>query len=259
MNKTNSSSIQIPGFLLNSVPKSGTHLMKQILLGLPNITHNPEHAFYEGLRHNDQENLQKLKQMKPNTFAAGHVYYSKEWASMLRQLGIKHIFIIRDLRDIVISYTHFIVEKYPYHPLREYMTQQLKTSKERYMTLIQGIKIKDLNYPNIAEWYTSFHGWLNDPNALILTFEELMGSAQTRRLALIRIANFLWEDRAPSIGIPQMVQRMNANIKPSKSITYRTGKIGNWKKEFDQELKTTFKKIAGPILIQTHYEKNHNW
>lgn len=255
----NPSNIQIPGFLLNSVPKSGTHLMKQILLGIPNITHNPEHAFYEGLRDNDHENFQKLSQIKPNTFAAGHVYYSKEWAGMLRQLGIKHIFIIRDLRDIVISYTHFIVDKYPYHPLREYMTKQLKTPKERYMTLIQGIKLKELSYPNIAEWYASFHGWLNDPNVFILTFEELMSSAESRRQALTRIAHFLWAGQTPPIGIPTMVQRMNANIKPASSITFRTGKIGNWKSEFDQELKTTFKKIAGHVLIQNKYEVNYHW
>jgi hypothetical protein len=257
MNSAGTPLAQIPGFFLNSVPKSGTHLMKQILLGIPNITHNPAHGFYEGFRKDDKENFIRLGQIKPNTFASGHVYYSKEWSDMLKQLGIKHIFIIRDLRDIVISYTNFIVEKYPAHHLHVYMTKKLRTPKQRYLALIQGIN--ELNYPNIHEWFTSFHGWMKDPNVHLVTFEGLMLSKESRNRALTGIANFLWAGRIPPITIPQMVLRMEANINPTKSVTFRTGKVGNWRKEFDPEVKLLFKQIAGQLLMETNYEQNYQW
>lgn len=249
----------IPGFLLNSVPKSGTHLMKQILQGMPNIKRDVTKEFYEGLRHQDQLNFTKLSQIQPNSFAAGHIYYSREWADMLRDLKLKHIFIYRDLRDIVISYTNYIIGKFQNHPLKDYMTHDLTSQKERYLTLIRGIKDDRFQYPNIQEWYMLFHGWIADSNTLTVTFEDLMRSPKSRQQTLMRIAQYVWSDDTPPISMKKMIQRMESNINPEQSLTFHSGKIGNWKIEFDPEVKAVFKEIAGDVLIKTKYEKSFDW
>lgn len=249
----------LPPLLLNSVPKSGTHLMKQILLGIPGVAHHPRNEFYEGLRKDDKENYTRLSLIKPNEFAAGHVYYSPEWAGMLQQLGMKHIFVIRDLRDVVVSYVYFIVYKYPYHPLVDYLRHDLKTPKERYLTLINGIKTDNIQYPSIAEWFDSFIGWVRAPHTLLITYEQLMESPVTRRAALSAILDYWMSDSPLPAVKEEWMRRMEQNINPSQSLTFRSGKIGDWRTEFDEEVKEAFKRVTGNRLIQLGYERDNLW
>ena len=41
--------------------------------------------------------------------------------------------------------------------------------------------------------------------------------------------------------------------------TFRSGKIGSWKTEFDSENIKKFKELAGESLIKLKYEKDLNW
>lgn len=52
---------------------------------------------------------------------------------------------------------------------------------------------------------------------------------------------------------------MKRNVNPEKSPTYRKGQSGNWRQEFDEEVKERFKAVAGDLLIELGYEKDLNW
>ncbi|HEY0828140.1 MAG TPA: sulfotransferase domain-containing protein [Bacilli bacterium] len=249
---------QLPPFFMNSAPKSGTNLIIQILLGMPKVQLHPQFAFFEGFPADGGVNFKKLSQIKPNQFVFGHVYYSPEWADMLRKLKMKHLFISRDLRDIVVSYTYYVVMKYAHHPMYSELVR-LKTFKERFLLFINGMNTPALKYPNIAEWHMRFHPWINHPEVFYLTFEELMSSRELRRRTINRIVDYLWEGYTPPVSNSEMARLMEANIDSTQSATFRSGKIGSWKTEFDEEVKTVFKQVAGPILIRTGYEKNNDW
>ncbi|OIJ18549.1 hypothetical protein BKP45_19090 [Anaerobacillus alkalidiazotrophicus] len=69
-------------------------------------------------------------------------------------------------------------------------------------------------------------------------------------------------DRLPPFfisSIPNMVKEMERSINPGESPTFRKGQLGNWREEFDQEIKQAFKHVAGDILIQLGYEKDDKW
>ncbi|WP_026562811.1 sulfotransferase domain-containing protein [Bacillus sp. J37] len=249
----------LPSFFINSVPKSGTHLLKNIVLGIPNVTHNPINELYEGYFYQLNDHFRKLSLMNPNEFGAGHIIYSPEWLQMLKQLNMKHIFISRDLRDVVVSYVYFIVEKYPYHPLYDYFTKEAISQKQRYLALIYGVQNDKLKYPSIADWFRPFQGWIKDPYTLYITFEDLVRSKESTQLQLRRIADYLWNDRTPPIPINIMIEKMEERMDQKYSLTFRSGKIGSWKTEFDKEVKDAFKKVAGNILIELGYEKNYKW
>jgi hypothetical protein len=244
---------------LNSVPKSGTHLLQQIALGMPNMKISPNGQFYEGYPSQMPDHYRRLYHLKPFEMGAGHVYYSDQWAKMVKQLGVKQIIISRDPRDIVVSFTHFIVNKYPQHELHPYFTQNLNTHKQRYQALIRGVDNHVIKYPSVAEWFNRFYGWTKDSNTLHITYEELMRSYDSRMRTLNKIARYIWKGRKPPVPIPQMAQMMDQNINPQKSVTFRSGQIGGWRTEFDEETKTLFKNIAGYLLIQLGYEKDSNW
>lgn len=77
-------------YFLNTVPKSGTNLLNQLLLGIPGSVMN-DYVFYEGLAKDLPLQASILSKAVPNDVYMGHVYYSAEWAKLLSQPGIKTI------------------------------------------------------------------------------------------------------------------------------------------------------------------------
>jgi hypothetical protein len=242
-----------PVIFLNTVPKSGTNLLNQLLLGIPGSTLNG-YVFYEGLAHDLPTHATILSKAVPNELYMGHVYYSTEWASMLSRPGIKTIFMSRDLRDVLVSLTYFIVEKLQDYPVYEQLVA-LKSQKERYLLLINGLG----NYPNIKNWFSVFQGWLSEPGVFTITYEELMTSQELRRKTIKAMAEFLWKDGVLPMPISRLVRSMEANMNSDRSFTFRKGVIGGWRTEFDDEIKAAFKRVAGDVLIQTGYEKDLDW
>lgn len=251
--------ILIAPFFMNSIPKSGTNLLFNILLRLPNIKRSSIISLFEGNPNQFMNHFYRLGHMQPNAFGIGHVYYSPQWSYFLTRLKIKQIFITRDLRDIVISYSHFLA-KHNHLPEYPLFHHQLRTNKQRYLALIRGFHLnKKGRRPDIGTWFRQFQGWFQDRNTLSITYEDLVRSKESRHHTCRRILEFLLEDQLKPDVMTQWITLMEQGMNPKLSWTYRSGKIGNWKSEFDQEVKNLFKSKAGQILIQTGYEKDLNW
>lgn len=83
----------IPPFFVNSIPKSGTHLMKPLLQGVPALTH---HAFiFPGHPNQVTDHMNKLSSMKTNEFANGHIFYNPEYKTLFQLLKLKQVFQYR--------------------------------------------------------------------------------------------------------------------------------------------------------------------
>lgn len=250
----------LPPFLMSSVPKSGTHLLQQALLGIPNVSFDQPSLKNKFFKHSEptdyKEHFHRLSMLQPNEFGRGHLAYSIEYADMLHRLKMKHLFIHRDLRDVLISWVHFILNKYPTHPLYTNLKNPQLSQKQRYLMLLRG---KPNLWLNFKAYNLPYYGWIKDPNTFTLTFEELMGSDISRKETLRRLASYLWKDLIPPVSIEKMIEVMSDNINPQKSMTFYSGRIGNWKKEFDEEVKAAFKQTAGSLLIELGYENNNNW
>jgi hypothetical protein len=245
-------------FFMNSMPKSGTHLLKNMLKGLPYVNHDYRYEMYEGYPVQYPDHLAKLRELRSGEFGAGHIYFSPGWANLLKQLNMKQLFMIRDPRDIVVSYAHFIVEKYPQHELYHHL-QQCKSWKERYLCFLHGIQSSNLSYPNIGIWLNRFTGWLDNSSTMTIRFEEFNCSRQSRQAKLEEVIRYIWKDRGLPLPVSELVALMEEQADPAKSITFRSGEIGTWRNEFDSEVKQLFKEIAGGKLIELGYEKDFQW
>jgi hypothetical protein len=245
----------LPPFIMNSIPKSGTHLMSQILKGMPGVTQGAH--LYAGIEHLN-EHRQALKTMKSNEFILGHIYHSSEWVSMMQHFGMKQVFLYRDPRDIVVSFVHFI-HRLPQSKLYPILMKRGITFKEQLLTVIQGVNTPQLYYHDIAEWIGMFDGWIHTPNVLSIKYEQLRASHDSQLHTLQQIAEFLWDGLTPPLPLAHLAVRMQANINPQQSPTFRQGSTGNWRKEFDAEVKETFKRVAGNSLIALGYERDKKW
>lgn len=230
--------------------------MFQILTGLPYVKHDPSQHLYEGLPHQFEQQEQAIRSIKDNEFLSGHLYYSKVWENKLRELNIKQIFLYRDLRDVLVSYNHYIEKVNA--PLFHNFVKQNLSHKERLLTIINGIDSPIFIHPGIKDWFSAFIGWLHKPEVLSIQFEDLISDEETQTKTFTRIIQFLYNDTLP-LQMEIMLQSIRNNINPSQSATFRKGKIGSWREEFDAEIKDAFKLSAGELLIQLGYEKDNDW
>lgn len=253
--------MNLPKIFVNSVPKSGTHLLLQIMLGIPGTK--------EGtgiLMHNHQD----ITKMQPGEVSKGHLHYTKEMAELLNRENIRRFFIYRDPRDVVISMVYYTSNMDKSTFLFKYFNHFPKSFDQRVMTVIQGIKNIDPSiaktylhghseYPDICEFFNRFINWKDDPNTLTVKYEDLI-NPQLRRKNLLKIADFLWEDiKGLGLEKEKIAEMMEQNINPAKSRTFREGKSGGWKNHFNEHHKQAFKNTAGELLIKLGYENNCNW
>lgn len=246
---------KLPRFLLNSIPKSGTHLLKQLLLGVPGMQNDPFIGMYGHYHYQTAEKLATARALPDHSFLNGHFHYSKKWETFFEELKMKQIFVLRDPRDVLVSYAHFI-PKVPLHHLYGTFTQENFSLNDRFKFLIEGgqpITSGVAFQSDISEWYRSFSDWMGRPNVHSVRFEDLMSSEENRRKATGEIIDFLWGDIAHSYNREELITKMTANIKPQESVTFRKGKIGSWREELNSDLEALFMKHAGQLLDELGY------
>jgi hypothetical protein len=246
-----------------SFPKSGTHLLDQILLGFSKVAPFAKrvHSFYAeyegetGRKRAPEQALTWLDSLRPLDVASAHLFARPEAATRVTGSGFVPYFIFRDPRDVVVSHVFYVTEMEARHVHHDYY-QSLPDFDARLKVSILGRPDVDIEFPNIAERFAPYLGWLDRPEVLTIHFEDLI---HERTATLTRIMDHLLV-RAPSPAPSEKIlDALETSINPSKSPTFRSGKTGEWKKYFKEEHKRVFKEVAGDLLMRLGYEENSNW
>jgi hypothetical protein len=254
-----------PILFANSFPKSGTHLLTQILngfsgfgpivdSGLPAILTfdgpTGEHRSLEVI-------LKELRRLKNGDIGYGHLHAHPEIAVELTKPGMATYFIFRDPRDVVVSHVHYITEMKTDHAHHRYYTRELENFNERLKVSILGLPGTSKPFPDIGKRFEPYLGWFEAKNVLTLRYEDYINSR----------VPFLEEilDHALRCGLPLEIERktavgiLSSVIDPQKSPTFRSGKIGKWRDVFSSDHKNLFKDVAGDLLLRLRYEKDLDW
>jgi hypothetical protein len=253
----------MPAVLGNAMPKSGSHLIIQVLHGLAQIGpfvnpgFPPVNRTEDNTKLSDQAILANIRSMRPGDIAYGYISAVEPFISTLTAPGRATIFVYRDPRDMIISQIFYAMEMYEEHWMHDYYTQELHSMEERINAAIQGVQRPGTELTPLRKRYQTYLGWLDQPRVLSLRLEDLL---LNREAALNRLLDYLAEH-----GFRHQVSRSNAlavlsqSIAPKKSGTFRKGKPGNWKEHFTDANKALFKEQVGDLLIQLGYENDQNW
>lgn len=252
----------LPVFFANSFPKSGTHLLTQVIQGFPNIGPAVDSGLeavvtYEGrsgrLR-SSEEILHDLQRLLPGDIAYGHLQAWAEIVEWLCRPGFAAYFILRDPRDVVVSHVHYITEMAPDHIHHRYYTEELKTFDERLGVSILGLSN---DFPDIAKRFAPFLGWLERPEVLTLRYEDLIID---RYAAIGQVLDHAMQRGfTPVCERDTAIHKLAASIDPARSPTFRSGKIGGWRDGFSEDNKRLFKAVAGDLLLKLGYERDADW
>jgi sulfotransferase 6B1 len=252
-----------PPIFGNSKPKSGSHLLLQILNGFTQIMPyryvdaDPVRTIrYEGGRRSADEILADLKSIPDGVIGWGYVDATPENASFLTEAGRVNYFIYRDPRDMLVSQVFFATDMHKGHGMHEYYNS-LPDFGERLKVAITGIDRDGLKMVSVKQRYDGVFQWLAQRNVMCIRFEDLINNRDATLMSMLA------EVEKTGYKIPTPREKalsvlVNA-IQPGKSHTFRSGKTGGWKNHFSDEHKTLFKEVAGDLLVQLGYEQDNNW
>lgn len=253
----------LPILLGISFPKSGTHLLDQILLGFADVASYAKrvHSFYaeyegeSGKKREPEKALAWLDSLRPRDIASAHLFARPEAVARVCTPNFAPYFIFRDPRDVVVSHVFYVTDMEARHVHHDYY-QSLPDFNARLKVSILGRTDTNIEFSNIADRFEPYLDWLNRPEVLTIHFEDLI---HHRESTLIFIMDHLLSRVTLPASRQLILASLEASINPTKSPTFRSGKTGEWKKHFTDEHKKIFKEVAGDLLIKLGYEKDNNW
>jgi len=255
----------------NAMPKSGSHLLTQILEGLTHLGPFVDPGFPPVNRSegnwtlSSEQVIKNIQDMRPGDIRYGYIHSVEPYLSLLTQPNRATIFVYRDPRDMLVSHVFYATDMYAGHGMHEYYTQRLGTMAARLNAAIAGVTEPGFELSSVKQRYDSYLGWLTHPAVLCLKFEDLI---LDREIALGKIIDYI-STFNPSTGSRQALQLstnretaisiLAENIAPRKSGTFRKGQPGNWREHFTEANKALFKEVAGDLLVRLEYEENDAW
>jgi hypothetical protein len=252
-----------PAIFGNAMPKSGSHLLTQILNGLVGLGPAVDSGFppvnRDEANHPLPENvvLANLCRMRSGDIRYGYIHAREPYLSLLTAPGRATIFIYRDPRDMLVSHVFYATEMHTGHGMYAYYNERLSSMEERLNAAIEGITELGFELASVRQRYEAYIGWLDQPEVMCLRFEDLI---LEREVTLARLLGY-FEVRGFDLSIPhpQAIKILKVAIAPKKSGTFRKGQPGDWREYFTAANKVRFKEIAGDILIRLGYEEGEDW
>lgn len=254
-----------PAVLVNSFPKSGTHLLSQIIGGLPE--HYDWGQFYVSSPTLTMREVptgvmtNRLRRVCPSEIVKAHLFWHPDFAHALDERKVVRYFIYRDPRDVVVSETRYLTSMNRRHRLhREYAS--IDNDRDRLSLCINGsdaLLRQGVWYPNIAERFARYRGWLSDQPTMSMRYEDLRGE---RMAAVVEeLVDHYLSSASPVTPAEKTAIRDEclARINPGRSHTFRAGRPGSWVDSFDDQLKDEFKAVAGRLLVELGYEADEAW
>jgi hypothetical protein len=244
--------------LLVSYPKSGTHLLDQILCGLtlpdPAPIPQPFFSVYEsdGQVHTVDEALDWMESLYASDVASSHLYAWDRVVERACQPDFVTYFLYRDPRDICVSYVRHVMDIDLTHYHHDYYSS-LPSFNARLMTSILDVPGGDESIANISKRFDMYLDWLCREEVLSVRFEDLI---HNRHDALERIITHYQARTYLPYATPESLE---ACIDPSASPTFRAGGVGAWRACFTEEHKKIFKDVCGDLLVKLGYEKSNDW
>ena len=252
-----------PPIFGNSKPKSGSHLLIQILAGLCKIapykyvTAEPVRTITKGGGRNEKEKiLHELQGISRGVIGWGYVEATPENLAFLCQPGRVNYFVYRDPRDLLVSQVFIATNMYEDHGMHEFY-KSLPDVGARLKVAITGISQNGLHMVSVKQRYEGVFQWLEQKQVMCIRFEDLIDNRDATLNAML--------DEVEKTGYQIPMPRETAlsilvdAIQPAKSHTFRSGRTGGWKTYFHDEHKKLFKDVAGDLLVRLGYEKDNDW
>jgi hypothetical protein len=260
-----------PRVLANGIPKGGTHLLTSLLDGFPGLHFSGHQDTLTTFRTTpfataayddgdvDWEALRRhLQRIPGGEYAVAHFPFVPSLQGVLDDLGFRHIVIIRDPRDVVVSDASYIrrTQRHIHNRRVSALTDGAALS-----FVISGFKHDDgtVGLGSIGDRVANYARWRGQPGAYVCRFEDLVGPAgggeAGRQAEAIREIGEHVGRSLSDIELGVVARK----VWNPQSHTFRGGRTGGWREAFDESHRALFKEVAGDWLVELGYERGYEW
>ena len=224
-----------PKIVANSIPKSGTNLLLKVFDNVGYLKRaNTGVDFLMSL----SEVKDILRRLRRGEYLYAHLFYTPEYQRFMEEFSVKHVLIVRDPRDVVVSHA-FYVSRQPLVRLYQ-LYKSLESTRERILTSIRGVPDDFIEgqygLDSIGERYRKYVPWLDDPQCLVVKFEDLIGSHgkgnDKNQLQAIQAVISHLGLKVRGKGLRLLIN----NLYDVNSPTFRKGQIGSWQDFLDADM-----------------------
>jgi hypothetical protein len=241
-------------WICNGFPKSGTHLLVQMVHPVAPFQTGTEAGLFDkpwaGTFNGNswtedwtplEHTCYKLGRVGNGRMVKAHLGHTPELAEWMRLAGLVHIFIYRDLRDVAVSQAHHIIhagEERFAHP--DPSAYPLEDFDAVLALVIAGHK----QFPGVVRRWSYYAPWLDVGWTLSVRFEDLRYEPEewAERIftyGMLRNAE-VWDKTVTfdPDGLDAVVRVMSkAGQQRERSATFRKGEAGGWREAFTEEHK----------------------
>lgn len=265
-------------WICNGFPKSGTHLLVQMVNPVARYNPGTEAGLFKKpwtgtFAHNSWTNERvsleqtcfKAGRILPGHMLKAHLGHSEELERFLYLLGVVHVFIYRDLRDVAVSQAYHILnsdDERLAHPEPE-LYRGLGGFGEVLSAVIGGLG----RYPGVLARWRHYAPWLDVNWVLSVRYEDLRADPEAWAERIFchgmnrSAATWNREVGFEESGLRAVINVMvKASTLREKSPTFRKGNVGDWRDEFGPGHVRLFKETDGDgWLVRLGYEESGDW
>lgn len=245
-------SSELHSFTIVTLTKSGTHMVVGTLAAPGLLTQ------LTGLMPNDHGGV-NLDQDSYN-FYHGHISHSLEKQLFSKNKFKKKIFLVRDLRDILVSYSYWLGKDFVHLITENDKTQfnALPTQQEKMKWIINHKYDDNSLNPwghSLSKQAKLITKYKDRKDVLIVRFENLVGSQgggddELQFLEVKKIAEFI---NSPLKNDDAKLRAIASSMFGNKTRAFRKGQIGSWKEYFDGDLTALFENELGTYQKELGY------
>ncbi len=268
-----------PGFLINSLPKSGTNLLEKAVALMPGIRDSGivlDHMTGERLCRSFPSGAvtlpigvgwpmqvpraaldQTLGKVGHGQFLLGHVPFNPEMASLLSAHGMKTLLILRDPRDVALSLAKYLPTR-PKNKLHPYFAPL--SEEERITAALCGLRSDtgEQVLLGMRDAMESVLPWRAQAGNYTTFFERIIGpegggSREEQLGEISRVAQHLGARCSR-----REVEKIGDNLFGGTR-TFFKGMIGSWRDCFTPEHIRLAKESFGDLLVDLGYERGMDW
>lgn len=192
--------------------------------------------------------------LSPGQFILGHIMADEQLAKLLESLHVQHVLILRDPRAVLVSLLHFISDsrQMPHpHFLREEF-KDLSRLEQLLRLLIGGEQPKSgVVTLPFCQAYLRMLDWTHTPGATLVRYEDLVGPSGGGTTHQQRDT---FARVAQAIGVETRVTSLlAAQLYDTSTRTFRLGTIDRWRAELDAECLALVQEHCTPLLKAAGY------
>jgi len=265
-----------PKFYLSGMPKAGLHLLSMTVQGICEplrdyfgVEWNGTHGWYSWTlrQENDIRRVKyRLGQVAPGQYVMGHVAYYPDLERLCDEIGVAHVMIYRDLRDVAVSQAHHVTsenDKRFIHPAKD-LYRAMGNFDEVLAAVIEGVG----PFGGVLERWPVYAPWLDSETTLCIRYEDARADLETAARAILKhglsaiypLQHTMRVKIEGELFDKEIEKMVTTGGEPRISPTFRAGRCGDWRDAFKERHRDLWKENDPEHwLVRLGYESTEDW